>query len=92
MTASSPSGRLGADLGKLMRLPGRPDPAVWDFEDIGDWWDARRRSKIAPIIAVPTTPERIGVGRAGVITHERATPKVISIRRCCRRSSSPTPN
>jgi alcohol dehydrogenase class IV len=52
---------------------------VWDFEDIGDWWTRADASRIAPIVAVPTTAGTGSeVGRAGVITHEAShTKKVI---------------
>ncbi len=52
---------------------------MWDFEDIGDWWTRADSSKIAPIVAVPTTAGTGSeVGRAGVLTHEAShTKKVI---------------
>jgi alcohol dehydrogenase class IV len=52
---------------------------MWDFEDIGDWWTRADASRIAPIVAVPTTAGTGSeVGRAGVLTHEEShTKKVI---------------
>ena len=42
--------------------------SVWDLEDIGDWWTRADASKIAPIVAVPTTAGTGSeVGRAGVL-------------------------
>ena len=42
----------------------RADLSVWDLEDVDDWYTRADASKIATIIAVPTTPEpdqRLGV-------------------------------
>ncbi|MAU23773.1 MAG: alcohol dehydrogenase [Martelella sp.] len=71
-------GGSGLDLGKLVAMmPGQTRP-VWDFEDIGDWWTRADASKIAPIIAVPTTAGTGSeVGRAGVLTNSETHVKKI---------------
>ncbi|WP_174800663.1 iron-containing alcohol dehydrogenase [Martelella limonii] len=71
-------GGSGLDLGKLVAMmPGQTRP-VWDFEDIGDWWTRVDASKIAPIIAVPTTAGTGSeVGRAGVLTNSETHVKKI---------------
>ncbi len=65
-------GGSALDLGKLIALMA-DQPAslsIWDLEDIGDWWTRADASKIAPIIAVPTTAGTGSeVGRAGVLTN-----------------------
>lgn len=48
-------GGSALDLGKLIAFQARQTRPVWDFEDIGDWWTRADSSKIAPIVAVPTT-------------------------------------
>ena len=72
-------GGSALDLGKLIAFQAHQTRPVWDFEDIGDWWTRADASKIAPIVAVPTTAGTGSeVGRAGVITHEAShTKKVI---------------
>lgn len=72
-------GGSALDLGKLIAFQAGQSRPVWDFEDIGDWWTRADASKIAPIVAVPTTAGTGSeVGRAGVITHEAShTKKVI---------------
>ncbi|MEO4001642.1 iron-containing alcohol dehydrogenase [Mesorhizobium sp. CAU 1732] len=72
-------GGSALDLGKLIAFQAHQVRPVWDFEDIGDWWTRADGSKIAPIIAVPTTAGTGSeVGRAGVLTHEAShTKKVI---------------
>lgn len=71
-------GGSGLDLGKLVAMmPGQTRP-VWDFEDIGDWWTRADASKIAPIVAVPTTAGTGSeVGRAGVLTNSATHVKKI---------------
>ena len=72
-------GGSALDLGKLIAFQAHQTRPVWDFEDIGDYWKRADASKIAPIIAVPTTAGTGSeVGRAGVLTHEASqTKKVI---------------
>jgi alcohol dehydrogenase len=44
--------------------------SLFELEDVDDWWTRADASKIAPIIAVPTTAGTGSeVGRAGVVTH-----------------------
>jgi len=63
-------GGSGLDLGKLIALMADQSVSVWDLEDIGDWWTRADASKIAPIVAVPTTAGTGSeVGRAGVLTN-----------------------
>lgn len=72
-------GGSALDLGKLIAFQAHQRRPVWDFEDVGDWWKRADASRIAPIIAVPTTAGTGSeVGRAGVLTHEASqTKKVI---------------
>jgi alcohol dehydrogenase len=63
-------GGSGLDIGKMIALMHGQSISVFDLEDIGDWWTRADASRIAPIIAVPTTAGTGSeVGRAGVITH-----------------------
>ena len=48
-------GGSGLDLGKMIALMHDQNLSVFELEDIGDWWTRADASKIAPIIAVPTT-------------------------------------
>lgn len=73
-------GGSALDLGKMIALmahqPG--NLSVWDLEDIGDWYTRADASKIAPIIAVPTTAGTGSeVGRAGVLTNSTTHKKKI---------------
>jgi len=72
-------GGSALDLAKLIAFQAHQSRPVWDFEDIGDWYTRADASKIAPIVAVPTTAGTGSeVGRAGVLTHEAShTKKVI---------------
>jgi hypothetical protein len=73
-------GGSGLDLGKMIALMAhqRKDLSVWDLEDIGDWWTRADASKIAPVIAVPTTAGTGSeVGRAGVLTNSATHKKKI---------------
>ena len=72
-------GGSALDLGKLIAFQAGQTRPVWDFEDVGDWWTRADSTKIAPIIAVPTTAGTGSeVGRASVLTHEAThTKKVI---------------
>jgi alcohol dehydrogenase len=63
-------GGSGLDVGKMIALMHGQSISVFELEDIGDWWTRADASKIAPIIAVPTTAGTGSeVGRAGVVTH-----------------------
>ncbi|MCB9994629.1 MAG: iron-containing alcohol dehydrogenase [Hyphomicrobiaceae bacterium] len=71
-------GGSGLDLGKLIAFMSGQILPVWDFEDIGDWWTRAEASKIAPIVAVPTTAGTGSeVGRAGVLTNSETHVKKI---------------
>ena len=63
-------GGSGLDTGKMIALMHGQNISVFELEDIGDWWTRADASRIAPIIAVPTTAGTGSeVGRAGVSTH-----------------------
>jgi alcohol dehydrogenase class IV len=64
-------GGSALDLGKMIALMAhQKDLSVWDLEDVDDWYTRADASKIAPIIAVPTTAGTGSeVGRAGVLTN-----------------------
>ena len=63
-------GGSALDLGKMIALMHSQTVSVWDLEDIGDWYTRADASKIAPIVAVPTTAGTGSeVGRAGVLTN-----------------------
>ena len=73
-------GGSALDLGKMIALMANqsPDLSVWDLEDIGDWYTRADASKIAPIVAVPTTAGTGSeVGRAGVLTNATTHKKKI---------------
>ncbi len=73
-------GGSALDLGKMIALMAHQDPKlkVWQLEDIDDWYTRADASKIAPIIAVPTTAGTGSeVGRAGVLTNSETHKKKI---------------
>jgi len=73
-------GGSALDLGKMVALMAhqRADLSVWDLEDIDDWYTRADASKIAPVIAVPTTAGTGSeVGRAGVLTNSATHKKKI---------------
>ncbi|MDP4034281.1 MAG: iron-containing alcohol dehydrogenase [Pseudorhodobacter sp.] len=73
-------GGSALDLGKMIALMAhqKKSLAVWDLEDVGDWYTRADASKIAPIIAVPTTAGTGSeVGRAGVLTNSASHKKKI---------------
>ena len=73
-------GGSALDLGKMIALmAGQPkNLSVWKLEDVDDWWTRADASKIAPIIAVPTTAGTGSeVGRAGVLTNSATHKKKI---------------
>ena len=71
-------GGSALDLGKMIALMVGQTIPVWDLEDVGDWWTRADASKIAPIVAVPTTAGTGSeVGRAGVLTNSKTHKKKI---------------
>ena len=73
-------GGSALDLGKMIALMAdQPKTlSVWDLEDVDDWWTRADATKIAPIIAVPTTAGTGSeVGRAGVLTNSATHKKKI---------------
>ena len=71
-------GGSALDLGKLIAFQYGQTRAVWDFEDVGDWWTRADAAAIAPIVAVPTTAGTGSeVGRAGVLLNTQTRVKKI---------------
>ncbi|MDD1780891.1 iron-containing alcohol dehydrogenase [Enterovibrio sp. ZSDZ35] len=71
-------GGSALDCAKAIALSAKQTVPLWDFEDIGDNWTAADASKIAPVIALPTTAGTGSeVGRASVITNEDEKRKII---------------
>ena len=73
-------GGSALDLGKMIALMAhqKADLSVWALEDVDDWYTRADASKIAPIIAVPTTAGTGSeVGRAGVLTNSATHMKKI---------------
>lgn len=71
-------GGSALDLGKMIALMVGQTVSVWDLEDVDDWWTRADASKIAPIVAVPTTAGTGSeVGRAGVLTNSKTHKKKI---------------
>jgi alcohol dehydrogenase class IV len=73
-------GGSALDLGKMIALMAgqKKGLSVWDLEDVDDWYTRADASKIAPIIAVPTTAGTGSeVGRAGVLTNSDTHKKKI---------------
>ena len=71
-------GGSALDCGKVIAFMAGQTRPLWDFEDVGDWWQRARADAIAPIIAIPTTAGTGSeVGRAGVITDESTHTKKI---------------
>jgi alcohol dehydrogenase len=71
-------GGSALDVGKIVALMHGQTLSVFDLEDVDDWWTRADASKIAPVVAVPTTAGTGSeVGRAGVITHPKTHEKKI---------------
>jgi alcohol dehydrogenase len=71
-------GGSGLDVGKLVALMQGQTVSLFDLEDVDDWWTRADASRIAPIVAVPTTAGTGSeVGRAGVVTHPATHEKKI---------------
>ncbi len=71
-------GGSALDIGKMIALMHGQSISVFDLEDVDDWWTRADASRIAPIIAVPTTAGTGSeVGRAGVITNSATHEKKI---------------
>jgi alcohol dehydrogenase len=71
-------GGSGLDVGKLVAFMAGQTRPLWDFEDVGDWWTRADASRIAPVVAVPTTAGTGSeVGRAAVATNEETHEKKI---------------
>jgi alcohol dehydrogenase len=71
-------GGSALDVGKLVALMHGQRVSLFELEDVDDWWTRADASKIAPIIAVPTTAGTGSeVGRAGVVTHPETHEKKI---------------
>lgn len=73
-------GGSALDLGKMIALMAdqREGLSVWDLEDVDDWYTRADATKIAPIVAVPTTAGTGSeVGRAGVLTNSATHKKKI---------------
>ena len=71
-------GGSGMDVGKGIAFIAGQTRALWEFEDIGDYWTRANSDKIYPIIAIPTTAGTGSeTGRAGVFTNEDTHEKKI---------------
>ncbi len=71
-------GGSALDCGKLIAFAAGQTRSIWDFEDVGDNWTRADASRIAPVIAIPTTAGTGSeVGRAGVVINENEQRKVI---------------
>lgn len=71
-------GGSALDLAKMIAFMSGQSRPVWDFEDIGDWWQRADPEGIAPIVAVPTTAGTGSeVGRASVLTNSETQEKKI---------------
>src|SRR3989440_3958106 len=71
-------GGSALDAGKLVAFMAGQTLPLWDFEDVGDFWQRADADAIAPLIAVPTTAGTGSeVGRAAVVTDESIHTKKI---------------
>ena len=71
-------GGSGLDVGKAIAFMSGQSRPIWDFEDIDDYWKRANETKIAPIIAVPTTAGTGSeTGRASAIINKKTGIKKI---------------
>jgi alcohol dehydrogenase class IV len=71
-------GGSGLDVGKAIAFMSGQSRPIWDFEDIGDYWKRANETKIAPVIAVPTTAGTGSeTGRASAIINKKTGIKKI---------------
>ena len=71
-------GGSGLDVGKAIAFMSGQSRLIWDFEDIGDYWKRADSSKVAKIIAVPTTAGTGSeTGRASAIINKETGAKKI---------------
>ncbi len=71
-------GGSAIDVGKATAFMCGQKRPIWDFEDIGEYWKRANKSKIARIIAIPTTAGTGSeTGRAAVIIDENTHMKKI---------------
>ena len=71
-------GGSALDVGKAIAFMSGQSRAIWDFEDIGDYWKRADEKNISPIIAIPTTAGTGSeTGRASAIINSRTGIKKI---------------
>lgn len=71
-------GGSALDVGKAIAFMAGQSQPIWDFEDVGDNYLRADVSRVAPVVAVPTTSGTGSeVGRASVITDEATHAKRI---------------
>ena len=71
-------GGSGLDAGKAVAVIAGQKCSLWDLEDKGDNWTRADASRIAPVVAIPTTAGTGSeVGRASVIVKQDEHRKVI---------------
>ena len=71
-------GGSALDVGKAIAFMSGQSRAIWDFEDIGDYWKRADEKNISPIIAIPTTAGTGSeTGRASPIINSRTGIKKI---------------
>ena len=71
-------GGSALDVGKAIAFMSGQSRAIWDFEDIGDYWKRADEQNISPIIAIPTTAGTGSeTGRASAIINSRTGIKKI---------------
>ena len=71
-------GGSALDVGKAIAFMSGQSRAIWDFEDIGDYWKRADEKNISPIIAIPTTAGTGSeTGRASAIINSKTGIKKI---------------